>query len=186
MLNKLNEDFNFKFHGTFDVSKIASHLNKYSEEWFQDESRQKMFPVHKETSSVFIYDHSALWKEGEEYQLSVNNSQKEMIDLVSEIVTKLELIHDGKVGKCLFIKLPSKKNVGEHTDKLEYLGAARRHHIPIVTNDRVSFFVNGEKKQMRVGECWEINNSHVHSVENNGDSDRIHLMVDILPNKFIK
>ena len=38
---------------------------------------------------------------------------------------------------------------------------------------------------MKVGECWEINNSLLHSVENNGKTERIHLLVDILPNKFI-
>ncbi len=35
---------------------------------------------------------------------------------------------------------------------------------------------------MREGEFWEINNSLDHSVENQGDADRIHLIVDWMPN----
>lgn len=186
MLNKLHENFNFKFHGSFDVSEIEEHLSKYSDEWFENDLRQKMFAVHKETSSVFLYDHDAAWSLGQQYKVSVNNAQKEMLSLIEGIVSSLELIHDGKVGKCLFIKLPSRKSVGEHTDKLDYLGAVRRHHIPIITNDNVAFIVNNEIKNMKVGECWEINNSYMHSVENNGDEDRVHLMIDIMPNKFIK
>jgi hypothetical protein len=183
--NKVNEDFNFRFHGKFDVSKIAEHLSKYSDEWFMNDSRQNATKYHKETNSVFIYDHDAVWSVGEGYNLIVNDSQSEMAELISDIVKSLEEFHDGKVGKCLFIKLPAHKDVMKHLDRMDYLGVVRRHHIAIETNDDVLFSVNGEEKNMKVGECWEINNSFLHGVENNGDTDRIHLMLDILPNKFI-
>lgn len=186
MINKVDEPFNYKFHGIFDVSKISDHLLTYSDEWFVDKERQMSYEVHKETNSVFIYDHTTNWFVGNKYNLKINNAQSIMIELVSSIVKNLESIHNGKVGKCLFIKLPANKSVGEHTDKMDYLGAVRRHHIPITTNKDVLFFVNKESKNMKVGECWEINNSLLHSVENNGSTERIHLMIDILPNKFIK
>lgn len=35
---------------------------------------------------------------------------------------------------------------------------------------------------MRVGELWEINNSLDHAVDNRGGEDRIHLIVDWMPN----
>ena len=31
---------------------------------------------------------------------------------------------------------------------------------------------------MKVGELWEINNSKYHSVVNDGDTDRIHMIID--------
>jgi hypothetical protein len=186
LYNKLNEDFNFKFHGAFDVSKIAEHLSKYSSEWFVNDSRQTKSPVHKETNSIFIYEHAIAWSPGDSYDLKVNDSQSVMIGLLSEIIEKLELVHNGTVGKCLFIKLPAHKNVEKHKDNMDYLGVVRRHHIAIETNPNVLFFVNDESKNMQVGECWEINNSRVHGVENNGETDRVHLLIDIMPNRFIK
>jgi hypothetical protein len=185
MTNKLQEDFNFKFHGNFDVSGILNHLSTYSDEWLENKDRQILYEVHKETSSIFVYDHSNAWAIGDKYDLKINDSQSVMIDLVSPIVKTLESIHDGKVGKCVFIKMPAHKSVREHVDRMDYLGAVRRHHIPITTNSDVVFFVNKESKNMKVGECWEINNNLLHSVENNGETERTHLMVDILPNKFI-
>jgi hypothetical protein len=186
MISKIDEPFNYRFHGNFDTSSIAKRLSTYSEEWFENKDRQILYEVHKETNSIFVYDHANTWALGDNYDLKVNENQSVMIDLVSPIVKSLESIHDGKVGKCVFIKMPAHKSVGEHTDKMDYLGAVRRHHIAITTNDDVLFFVNKESKNMKVGECWEINNNLLHSVENNGDSERIHLMVDILPNKFIQ
>jgi len=186
MISKVDEPFNYKFHGNFDVSKIADHLSTYSDEWFANGQRQVIHEVHKETNSVFVYDHDAGWSVGDPYNVKVNNDQSDMIELLAPIVSKLESLHEGKVGKCIFIKLPAHKNVGEHTDKRDYLGAVRRHHVAITTNENVLFFVNKESKNMKVGDCWEINNSQLHSVENNGDTERIHLLIDILPNKFVK
>ncbi len=186
MLSKIGEPFNYRFHGNFDVSAIADMISTYSDEWYANKDRQSMYEVHKETNSVFIYDHSNSWTLGDKYDLKVNDSQSAMATLVLPIIKNLELVHDGKVGKCVFIKMPPHKSVGEHRDNLDYLGAVRRHHIAITTNKNVLFFVNKESKNMAVGECWEINNNLLHRVENNGDSERIHLMIDILPNKFIK
>lgn len=186
MIDKRNEPFNYKFHGHFDVSKIKERLNAYSAEWFINSSRQDTYGVHKETNSVFLYDHPAIWSVLEPFTPTESNHDPIMKQLLASIIKELETVHDGKVGKCLFIKLPAEKSVGAHTDKMDYLGAVRRHHIAIQTNDDVLFFVNGESKNMKVGDCWEINNSLEHAVANNGKTDRIHLLVDIMPNRFIK
>lgn len=51
-------------------------------------------------------------------------------------------------------------------------------HVPIKTNDRVVFFVDGVGYKMPEGEAFEVNNMGVHAVENNGDGDRIHLIFE--------
>jgi hypothetical protein len=38
---------------------------------------------------------------------------------------------------------------------------------------------------MGTGECWEINNSRIHYVNNGSKIDRVHLLIDIMPNKEI-
>jgi aspartyl/asparaginyl beta-hydroxylase (cupin superfamily) len=43
------------------------------------------------------------------------------------------------------------------------------------------FGVGDEEINMAVGDCWEINNSKIHYVNNYSEVDRIHLLVDILP-----
>lgn len=51
-------------------------------------------------------------------------------------------------------------------------------HVPLVTNDRVTFFVDGVGYHFKEGEAVEVSNMAVHAVENNGDSDRIHLIFE--------
>lgn len=54
----------------------------------------------------------------------------------------------------------------------------RRTHTPLVTNPEVDFVVAGERRHLGFAEVWEINNWRVHHVENRGDADRVHLLVD--------
>ncbi|MFL6830658.1 MAG: aspartyl/asparaginyl beta-hydroxylase domain-containing protein [Sphingomicrobium sp.] len=51
-------------------------------------------------------------------------------------------------------------------------------HIPLVTNEQVTFFVDGTPHYFAEGEAVEVNNMAVHAVENRGVTDRIHLIFE--------
>ena len=51
-------------------------------------------------------------------------------------------------------------------------------HVPLVTNDKVTFFVDGVGYHFSEGEAVEVSNMAVHAVENAGDTDRIHLIFE--------
>lgn len=51
-------------------------------------------------------------------------------------------------------------------------------HVPLLTNERVTFFVDGVGYRFREGEAVEVSNMAVHAVENAGDTDRIHLIFE--------
>jgi hypothetical protein len=51
-------------------------------------------------------------------------------------------------------------------------------HVPLLTNDRVTFFIDGTGHHFAQGEAVEVSNMAVHAVENAGDSDRIHLIFE--------
>ena len=51
-------------------------------------------------------------------------------------------------------------------------------HIPLLTNDKVTFFVDGTGYHLTEGEAVEVNNMGVHAVENRGTTDRIHLIFE--------
>lgn len=51
-------------------------------------------------------------------------------------------------------------------------------HVPLLTNEQVTFFVDGVGYHLEEGEAVEVSNMAVHAVENNGPSDRIHLIFE--------
>jgi len=120
-----------------------------------------------------------------------NEAKMIRIDAMNKLIEKLENffiansdILTAKIGKgyietAILINLPKSKKIKPHTDAHIYFDSRNRIHIPIVTNDMCIFEVDGEEINMKQGEIWEINNSDKpHSVINNGETDRIHLLID--------
>lgn len=178
------EDFNFKKIASYDISEIANTVLGFTNEWTLDTSRQELFAPHRETQTYYIYQSDLDWKIGMPFFTEKKSSNEKINSLVEKIVSDLEQKQDGKRGQVLLIKLFAKQIIPDHKDSGDYLINTHRHHIPIVTSDKTFFGVGNESINMKLGECWEINNQRTHSVENLSDTDRIHLLVDIMPNKY--
>jgi len=183
----------FVLHKTEDVSEIAKVINNFNQEWLSYTFRQDTFFIHRHTHTVQITDFDA--KSWEEKSLKTNKFVKckysftlennELVNLLKPILNYLKNLHNGELAKTMLVKLAAGKKINEHSDNGLYLNTIKRHHIPIVTNDEVWFYVDGEKKNLKTGEIWEIDNTKLHKVENLSNEDRVHVIVDILPNDFV-
>ena len=91
------------------------------------------------------------------------------------------------------MKLEAGTKIAKHTDKVDKdikSGKIIRLHIPVVTNENVvmkSWLKSGIAEfRMAKGECWWLDVSLPHQVDNNSDEDRVHLVVDIYNNDTIQ
>lgn len=184
--NKENPDFKFAYLKNYNIVRMKQIVQELEKEWLLDTSRQELFDVHKYTESYIINKVSIFgWEENNPLIHVGTAEETELGNLALEVAKDLEKTLDGTMGQVLFIKLEAGKSIGEHEDDGAYLYRAARHHIPIITNPGVNFIIDGESKHVPEGECWEINNNKTHAVENNGTEDRIHLLIDIVPNKYV-
>lgn len=84
------------------------------------------------------------------------------------------------------LKLGAGSIIREHTDlNLSLEDGVLRVHVPIATNEKVDFYVNNEKLMMNPGEAWYINFNLPHRVDNRGDTDRVHLVLDCVVNEWL-
>lgn len=60
-----------------------------------------------------------------------------------------------------------------------------RLHMPVFCSDKVSFWVNEKLIPMAEGELWYFNADEVHAVENQGNEDRINLVIDCVANDWL-
>ena len=79
----------------------------------------------------------------------------------------------GTIIRAMAAKLLAGGRILPHRDSHPSFGAGHRIHVPIITNPRVRFMIDGRPYQSQVGEAYEINNQKVHSVMNKGAQDRI-------------
>lgn len=84
------------------------------------------------------------------------------------------------------MRLTVGSRIKQHTDyDLRAEQGFARLHIPVVTNDGVDFRLNGERVILEAGECWYLRLSDPHSVDNQGQEDRVHMVIDAILNPWL-
>jgi GNAT superfamily N-acetyltransferase len=85
----------------------------------------------------------------------------------------------GKLGRVMVIKLKPGGRIKEHIDQGSYAAATDRYHLPITTNDRAWLRAGDETVSMPAGSVFWFNKHELHDGANDGDTDRVHLVVDV-------
>jgi hypothetical protein len=189
-------EFDFNFIANFDIDKLSKKVSELPKEDF-DGTKINSFlwnPTYQ-IAEVGFGDLSLLIKIAiltkKPLKPKVISKDKELWELVKPIVRYLEKMNPGKIhGTIVLSNLRSMHSIPEHRDYkhdsvdvdfLNFSNKTRRYHLVLTTNEH-SFFTNGNTTiSMKAGECWEINKGNVHSVKNEGDTDRLHLIIDLVP-----
>ena len=85
------------------------------------------------------------------------------------------------------LKLEPGSRIREHSDfDLGEKWGVVRVHIPVLTHPDIEFILNGKRVVMNERESWYLDLSLPHRVENNGATDRIHLVIDCIVDEWIR
>ena len=178
----LGRERNFlRLNDCLDVSAIRDRIEEYrAEKWLESE-RERLFDVHRNTQAlqlVHFEDHRYKEPDYRDLYYELREELTPVIDFVAGYYQ-----NNGFIVRLILAKLLPGGQIPKHTDAGYSLLNCHRIHLPITTNEDVVFHVGGEEIHMQVGELWEINNGTVHGVENRGAEDRIHLILDWMPNE---
>ena len=92
-------------------------------------------------------------------------------------------------GRVRVLKLMPGAKIGMHRDVAdEAAGFAYRKvrlHVPIQTNDKVTFHLGGSLIRMAPGRLYYCDFTQPHFVRNDGELPRIHLVLDLVVNDFL-
>ena len=161
-------------HGDYNVENILKIINDNNLDWDEFTDRQKRYGtehIHTKTIPI-IFDKSFNFNHLKIIPTTHYPLFKEEITKIEDII-KHNTGENGKIMRALLVKLTAGESIRPHVD------ICRRIHIPIQTNEDCFFTVGDDKRNLRLGELWEINNDkQKHSVDNFGNTDRIHLIVD--------
>ncbi|QNM95571.1 aspartyl/asparaginyl beta-hydroxylase domain-containing protein [Chitinimonas koreensis] len=91
-----------------------------------------------------------------------------------------------RLRSARLLRLGPGGSIAEHRDyDLGQPGADLRLHVPIVTDEAVEFLLDGRMVPMAAGECWFLDLSRPHRVDNHGGQARIHLVLDCSPSPWL-
>ena len=185
---KKNSKWSILNLGQFEVSNIKKEVSSFTEEWYSYTKRQETFYTHKDTKMfpICLSDETS-WDpkyDVEVFQFNKfkNNEANRELDI---IFNKLKDHYSGQIIRCEVVNLPANTSIRPHVDGGPLLHYSRRVHIPIITNDDVTFTVKDNTINMKEGGWYEINNQLKHAVNNNSNIDRVHIIIDILPDSML-
>ncbi len=91
----------------------------------------------------------------------------------------MRLVGGSRLGRMVITKLGPGKKILPHADVVgEYADYYTRYHIVLLGKPGSLFTCGDETVCMQTGEIWWFDASAEHSVANNSNDDRIHLLVD--------
>jgi len=99
---------------------------------------------------------------------------------VRELISNIESKFHSKVCFTRLMRLNAKGFIAPHNDRSKEHVARDlvRMHIPVITNPNVFFEVEGECYHLSSGNFYFTDTIAIHSVLNNSDEDRLHIILD--------
>jgi hypothetical protein len=85
---------------------------------------------------------------------------------------------DGSFPRIMLARMAPGGVIHPHRDANPAAKWPHKIHLPLTTNEKVTFFVDGVGYHFPVGRAVEVNNMALHAVKNEGDTDRIHLIFE--------
>ena len=150
--------------------------------WLEKMYRQEAFNVHSSTQSiVLLFIDLDRWPAiVVAREIGWHRLGEQAEPLMQDIVARC-YEPGGVVIRAMAVRLPPGARIRPHVDEHDSLRVSHRIHLPLVTNPRVRFFIDGVPHRFEPGHAVEINNQLSHSVVNDGSSDRVHFIFDYLP-----
>ena len=150
--------------------------------WQEDQYRQEEFDVHRQTESIVVlFLDLEKWPE---LVVSKEPGWSRLADVALPLMNDIIHAHyapGGTIIRAMAAKLVSGGKITPHVDRHPSFHAGHRIHVPITTNPRVRFMIDGRPYQFEPGKAYEINNQKMHSVMNKGKEDRITFIFDYVP-----
>lgn len=178
----MNIDEPLKDLGPVDATSLRETILALDEEaWLENERRQNDYEVHRQTRSVVM-----VFCDGPMDDLIVTKSEgwERLADVAVPVMHDLINRHyppGGTVIRAMAANLLPGGRINPHFDSHPTFRRSHRIHVPITTNNRVRFMIDGRPYRLQVGQAYELNNQKTHSVMNSGKEDRITFIFDYMP-----
>jgi hypothetical protein len=166
--------------GEVDISLIQADILNLSQEYWDkyDCIKPNGFDVFSRTTQhivfKFVTDYAEPFPDLVEYPIWEEWKHK-LEPIIRKIVEPYGYL-ENTIGKVMLAKLSPRCKISPHIDNVVESVYPLKLHLPIATNPDVKMFVGDQSYHFQVGRAYEMNNMALHSVANDGDSDRIHLI----------
>lgn len=175
--------------GAVDPQPIGAAIEALGEDaWHEYQKRQQSFKVHSSTQTIpLLHNEDSRHTDPTEWPrlAALEPAIRPALDLIAGNYAPATDT-PGYFIRVILTRLDPGGAIPRHRDRGISLSRSHRHHVAIVTDPQVQFFVGDQEHHFAPGEVWEINNRAPHEVRNGSERARIHLIADyVVPGERI-
>ena len=167
-------DVALKSLGEVDIRELHDAIAQLNREaWLAQQIRQNEYEVHQQTESIVL-----LFTDGKGWPAITIRKEHGWSLLSEQVMPIVEYIFTrnyepgGLLIRVMIASLPPGHVIKPHVDLHPSFRAGHRIHVPITTDSRVRFMIDGQPYRLEPGQAYEINNQKHHSVMNKGTEAR--------------
>jgi len=163
--------------GTYDVRPLKEQmLAEQDSAWTRSVAERKRNWPHRDARHISLANDL----DGRHFRATIFPKYAEYEALLAPLLNVIaaRLARGRKIARIQFAWLGAGSTIEPHRDTSITLLYSHRVHVPLATNDQVTFECGEESIVMREGELWTFDNTLRHAVYNRGETPRIHMIVD--------
>jgi hypothetical protein len=189
----LNFPGSFRYIGSVEIAELRELAMQLTpQQWAAYSLRQQRYEVHRDTQTIglvfdpdFRHTHPTRLPALEIFQQALRPALGMAAEFYEQTPEGTQLAKQFGLGyfvRATLVRLKAGGSIAPHQDNNFSLAHSHRIHLPIITNDQVLFTVGRDTMSLAPGDMYEINNRRMHSVRNDSEHDRVHLILDfVLP-----
>lgn len=187
---KKSEPKFIKLKSGLDVQPVLDLIDAKPEIWHEITARQNSTAsAHTDTECVFARGPLKMSQYYVQFDLGAYDYP--VLDYLGEELTKLmrplfEEMYVKELGRVLIVKLKPGGHVKPHNDQGTYSDYYSRFHVVLSSNDLCSQTCGDDHAEFDVGDVWWFDHKEIHTADNKGETDRVHIIFDAVTPLFDK
>ncbi len=172
-----------------DVEPIRARLEAMPHLWDEITARQEYSgSAHIDTQCIYPrgpYKFTPYY-----YMFHTGAYDYPVMDTLADVLVPIlrplltDVLKVDELGRVLIVKLKPGGVVTPHVDEGTYADHYARFHVAVTGSDKATLTAGGETHHIEPGEAWWFDHKVEHSAQNDGDTDRIHIIIDAVTPRF--
>jgi quercetin dioxygenase-like cupin family protein len=172
-----------------DVLPLLARLDAMPHLWDEITARQE-YTGTAHTDTHCIYPRGPFKFTPYFYMFDIGAYDYPVMDTLADVLVPIlrplltDVLKVDALGRVLIVKLKPGGVITPHTDEGTYADHYARFHVAVTGTDKATLTAGGETHHLEPGDAWWFNHKVKHSARNDGDTDRIHIIIDAVTPLF--
>jgi len=165
--------------GSVDIAELQRLVSQLSEDVWnaEDERKENRFFCFNHTRHI-VFQFISGGDPRNSYCKPIWNFWKNKVLPIMDAVTEIYGYQQQAYAKVMLARLAAGHAIDRHRDQGLSNHLTHKIHVPLQTNSQTKMFIKPDEYHLETGRAYEVNNLIGHGVENNGDTDRVHLIFE--------